>query len=143
MNLAMVFVIDEGSKFKAPIEKVWKLASSEGQHSHPSMKNMKYEPSGETSGVLSWESDMPGGAVKNKVKMWSFPPLGYYMETIEGPMTGSKSFQYYIPKGKETGVTVVGDWKSPNMSDDQLKKAVLQFLETAFKEDTENLKKMS
>ena len=49
----MVFIIDEGSVFKGPIDKVWKLAASEGQHAHPSLKNVKAEPAGENSMFLS------------------------------------------------------------------------------------------
>ena len=70
------------------------------------------------------------------------PPLGALFEILDGPLAGSKSLQYYLPKGKETGVTVVGEWKSSVMSDDQVKKAVMGFLQTVFDEDQANLTKM-
>ena len=72
-----------------------------------------------------------------------YPPLGLAIEALEGPIAGSKFFNYYTPKGSKTGVTVIGDFKSPMMSDDdQLRQAVLAFLEQAFNEDTAYLKTM-
>jgi hypothetical protein len=56
-------------------------------------------------------------------------------------MSGSKFFNYYIPNGNKTGVTVVGDFKSPMIYDEnQLKQAVMSFLEQAFNEDSAYLK---
>jgi len=42
----MVFIFDDGSTFKAPLDKVWKLNQSEGEHSHPSLM----EPEGRAAG---------------------------------------------------------------------------------------------
>jgi hypothetical protein len=33
-------------------------------------------------------------------------------------MAGSKFFNYYIPNGSKTGITVAGDFKSPMMPDE-------------------------
>jgi hypothetical protein len=41
-------------------------------------------------------------------------PLGLVVEALEGPIAGSKFFNYYTPKGNKTGVTVIGDFKSPS-----------------------------
>ena len=57
-------------------------------------------------------------------------------------MAGSKSFSYYTPKGNETGITVVGEWKSKMMTDDQIRQAVMDFLQTVFNEDQANLAKL-
>lgn len=139
----MVFIIDEGSTFKAPIDKVWKLNMSEGNHSHPSLKNASSEMDGGHP-ILSYETLAPNGNwVQNRVKLSLLPPVGVSFETIEGPMTGSKSFQYYTPKGNETGVTVVGNWVSPGVSDELVRTTVIGFLETVFKEDQANLARMS
>jgi ABC-type phosphate transport system auxiliary subunit len=80
--------------------------------------------------------------VKHKTRTTAYPPVGIAFETIEGPMTGSKSFQFYTPKGNETAVTVVGEWVSKSVPDGDLKNAVLAFLETVFDEDQKNLTKM-
>ncbi len=138
----MVFILDEGSKFKAPLDKIWQLNQSEGQHDHPSLKNQKAEQQG-SSVILSYETAMPDGTwVKNKSRMTALPPLGIAFETLEGPLAGSKSFQYYTPMGKETGVTVVGEFTSKMLPDAALKKATMTFLETVFNEDQKNLAKM-
>ena len=138
----MVFIVDEGSRFKAPLDKVWKLNQSEGQHSHPSLRNMSGEMEGEHM-ILSYETKMPDGSwVKQKARSTAFPPLGVVYETIEGPMAGSKSFQFYTPKGKETGVTVVGEFVSKGANDSDVKKGVMAFLSAVFDEDQKNLSKM-
>jgi hypothetical protein len=138
----MVFIVDEGSNFKAPLDKVWKLNQSEGQHSHPSLRNMSGEMQGEHV-ILSYETKMPDGSwVKQKAKTTAYPPLGIVFETIEGPMTGSKSFQFYTPRGKETGVTVVGEYVSKGASDSDIKKGVMAFLSAVFDEDQKNLSKV-
>jgi hypothetical protein len=47
-------------------------------------------------------------------------------------MAGSETSTYYVPKGDETEVNVVGEWKSMFIPDDQLRKAVLSFLQLEF-----------
>jgi len=138
----MVFIFDEGSSFKAPIDKVWKLNQSQGEHSHPSLRNQSGEQQGENF-ILSYETQMPDGSwAKSKVKTTAFPPVGIAFETLEGPMAGSKSFQFYTPKGNETGVTVVGEYVSKGVPDAALKGAVLAFLGAVFDEDQKNLSTM-
>jgi hypothetical protein len=139
----MVFIIDEGSTFKAPIDKVWKLNMSEGNHSHPSLRNTSSKMEGEHP-ILLYETQLPDGSwAKNRVKMTLLPPVGVGFETVEGPMAGSKSFQYYTPKGNETGITVVGNWTAKGVPEDTIRQAVLGFLDTMFKEDQANLARMS
>jgi len=138
----MVFIVDEGSNFKAPLDKIWKLNQSEGQNSHPSLRNQKGEPQGEHF-ILSYETQMPDGSwAKNKVRTTAYPPVGIAFETLEGPMAGSRSFQFYTPKGKETEVTVVGEYVSKGVPDAALKAAVMAFLGTVFDEDSKNLSRM-
>lgn len=138
----MVFILDEGSEFKAPLNKVWALAQTEGVHKHASQIDPQRSMDGEHV-VLSFGTKMPdGNVVRQKARITPVPPLGTTIEYVEGPMTGSKLMQYYIPKGNKTGITVVADMKAPNVSDNQLKEMVLKQLEIAFKEDEENLKKL-
>jgi hypothetical protein len=139
---AMVFIKDEGSEFKGPIDKIWKLNATEGQHSHPSLKNVTGEPAGENTMILSYDVDAGGKTIRVRNKVTMVPPLGELFETLDGPMAGSKSFSYYTPKGNNTGITVVGEWKSSVMSDDQIKEAVMSFLQTVFDEDQANLARM-
>jgi len=138
----MVFIRDEGSEFNAPIDKVWELNMTEGKHSHPSLRNQSSAMEGEHP-ILKYETQMPDGSwAKNKVRMTVLPPVGIAFETLEGPMAGTKSFQYYTPKGSKTGITVVGDWKAPGVPDEAIRAGVLKFLETVFNEDQANLAKM-
>lgn len=138
----MVFIFDEGSKFKAPLSKVWELNQSEGQHQHASLRNQKAEEQGDRV-ILTYETAMPDGSwAKHKVRVTAFPPVGIAFENLEGPMAGSRSFQYYTPKGKETAITVVGEFTSKGVPDSDLKKAVMGFLETVFNEDQKNLSRM-
>ena len=138
----MVFILDEGSTFKAPLDKVWKLNTSEGQHNHPSLKNFKSNQATDGGIILSYEVDMGGKSSTVRTKLTPLPPLGASFEVLDGPMAGSRSIQYYTPKGKETGITVVGEWKSSVMSDDQLRGAVMGFLQAVFEEDQANLARM-
>jgi hypothetical protein len=138
----MVFIFDEGSKFKAPLAKVWELNQSEGEHSHPSLKNQKAEQQGEHV-ILTYQTENPDGTwATHKVRTTAYPPVGIAFETIEGPMAGSKSFQYYTPRGNETSVTVVGEFAAKGIPEANLKQAVMGFLETVFNEDQKNLARM-
>ena len=143
----MVLIVDEGSEFEAPLEKVWKLSEAHAKDAakiHPGGKNYKGENISEYAAIQSWESDMQGQTIKTKIRVTRFYPLGVAIELLEGPVSGSKFFNYYIPNGNRTGVTVVGDFKSPIMTDEnQLRQAVLSFLEQAFNEDSAYLKTMT
>jgi len=142
----MVYVEDLGSFFEAPIDKVWKLSQAHQtdlEKIHPDMKDSRTETVSETSNIVSYESDMQGQTIKNKIKITILYPLGMAFEFLEGPMAGSKFFNYYIPKGNRTGVNVVGDFVSPGMSDEMLKQTVLSFFEHGFNEDVAYLKKMN
>jgi hypothetical protein len=142
----MVFIIDEGSEFEAPIEKVWKLNEAhlkDAGRIHPGGRNYKTENISDSTTTTSLETDIQGQSSNIKIKITKFYPLGVAIELLEGPMTGSKFFNYYIPNKNKTGVTVVGDFKSPIINDEaQLRQTVLSFLEQAFKEDSTYLKKM-
>ena len=142
----MVFIVDEGSEFDAPIEKVWKLSEAHAKDAakiHPSGKNYKTESVSENAAIQSWDSDMQGQTVKTKIKITRFYPLGVAIELLEGAIAGS-FFNYYIPNGNKTGVTVAGEFTSSMMPDEnQLKQAVMSFLEQAFNEDSAYLKTIS
>jgi len=138
----MVFILDEGSEFKAPLSKVWELAQSEGKHNHPSQIDPQTSMQNGVP-VLSYGSrTADGSVVRSSIKVTMLPPVGFVLEYIDGPMEGTKLMQYYTPKGDKTKVTVVGDAVSKTMTEGQLRKAVLKGLDTAFKEDEENLRRM-
>ena len=62
-------------------------------------------------------------------------PLGIVFE-IEGPFADFKYFVYYILiDNNKTGVTVVQDFKSNLVSEEQIKPIVLDFSKRVFNED--------
>ncbi len=67
------------------------------------------------------------------------------MDFVEGPLAGSRDLEYYIPKGDKTGITCIGEWRwaGGTLSDDQLRALVTEWYDEAFREDSENLIRMS
>lgn len=139
----MVYILDEGSEFDATLDGIWEYMNSDTEHDHKSIKMIGMEPAGENSFVMTNEVTMPNmPTVRNKIKFTMYAPFGFVEEYLEGPMTGTKSFQYYIPKGKKTGVTVVGNFVVAGMDDDMTKRIAMSILDTLFNEDSENLRKL-
>jgi len=139
----MVFIVDKEGTFDAPLEKIWRfLVAPASAHAHPGNINVQTEMQGEHV-ILSFENQIPGaaGRVKQKIKMTMIPPVGLTMEYLEGPMAGTKTMQYYQPKGLKTDVVVVGEFTSNVIPEAQLKAMALRNLEQAFNEDQENLRR--
>jgi hypothetical protein len=137
----MTFIQDAGV-FEAPLEMVWKLAEDhveQGNKIHPNTRNNKTEIIGETSFINSWEQDDENSqTIRMKVKGTSYYPLGIAFEILEDPFADSKYFVYYFlldNDNSKTGVTVVGDFKSNVIPEEQIKLTVLSFLEKVFSED--------
>ena len=133
--------MDEGSTFDSPIDKIWKYLQSD-QHRHPSVKVLNREVNGNTV-VLTSERNIMGKPAQVKVKNTLYPPFGMVQEHIEGPLKGSRAFQFYIPKGEKTAVTVVGDYVVQGMDEQSIRQIVLQQAQTVFDEDNSNMKNMS
>jgi hypothetical protein len=138
LTARMVYIIDEGSTFDAPLDRVWKYLSSQ-DHRHPSAKVLNREVVGNAV-VITSERNIMGKTTLVKVKNTLYPPIGMVQETLEGPLAGSRSFLYYIPKGDKTGVTVVGEYVMNGVTDDQtVRNAVSAMGQTSFDEDNSNL----
>ena len=139
----MVYLLDEGSEFDAPLDRIWKYLQSNEEHDHKAIKTISAEMPSENVLVITNEVTLGAAPpMRNKIKLTMYPPFGVVSEYLEGPMAGSRTFQYYIPKGNKTGTTVVGDFVAKGMDDDSVKAAAWQFLELAFNEDNENLRKL-
>jgi len=137
----LVFILDEGSVFDAPVDKIWRFMQTPGDHHrHASMINRSFEMEGNST-ILSFDAETLGGT-KTRVKIKSTPlvPVGRMLEYIEGPLAGSKVMSYYVPMGDKTGVTIVGEYVSRSIPENQLKSTVMAQLEKSFYEDNENLK---
>ena len=135
----MVYIVDEGSEFDMPLEKLWEYLPSES-HKH-SAKVISRELQGNAL-TLTTERDIDGKAVRSKLRITMYPPLGVAQEHLEGPTAGSKVFTYYTRKGDKTSVTVVGDYKMAGANDEGTRKAVMQMLGWSFDEDVANIKSM-
>lgn len=139
----MTILRDEGSTFDAPIEKVWALMHSGPHHRHRSMVNLEGAPTQDPNTfLLTWESEVGGRRFPMAARMTVYPPLGFVMEYVEGPFAGSTEFEYYIPRGDRTEIDVVGDYRSPILTEESLRRAVQEALTAAFGEDVENLARM-
>jgi hypothetical protein len=136
----MVFILDEGSVFDAPIEKIWKYLQSL-DHKHPSIKTLNREMSS-NSVILTSERNIQGKTVVVKVRNTLYQPFGIVQEYLEGPMKGSRAFLYYTPKGDRTGVTIVGDYIMSGVDDETIRNVVGVQAQTVFDEDNINLKQM-
>ena len=141
----MVRIVDEGSHFDAPMEKVWKLVEAHREHIsaiHPDVKNPRMEAGGENQGVTTWEQEMNGRKMTMKLRVTLLPPFGQTLEFLDGPMAGSKMINYYTPKGNRTAVTVIGDFVSPMLPESQVEGMAWEFLQGGFDQDSAYLKKM-
>jgi len=135
----------EGSKFDAPLEILWKYLQHPEAHgtAHRNSRNRKMTPINETSFVVSWEQNMNGNWTKVANRITVFPPLGMAAEAIEGPMTGSKMFTIYTPHGPKTEVSVFGDMQVAGVPPGQIEPMVRGFWEMAFNEDSEGLRQFT
>lgn len=136
----MVYILDEGSVFDAPIDMIWKYISSQN-HAHPSIKLLNRELTGNVV-TLTSERNFMGKSVVVKVRNTLYPPFGMVQEFLEGPTKGSRAFQYYIPKGNKTGVTVVGDYVVDGLSEKAIRDIISSQAQKTFDEDNANLRAM-
>ena len=135
----MVHIVDEGSEFDMPLEKLWEYLPSES-HKH-SAKVISREVQGNVI-TLTTERDVNGKTVRSKLRLTMYPPLGVAQEHLEGPTAGSKAFSYYTQKGNKTTITVVGDYKMAGANDEDTRNAIMQMLGRSFDEDVANIKSM-
>jgi hypothetical protein len=132
----MVFLRDAGSAFPVPIEAVWKyldsgdLHSQAHQHRHPVRR--RHAPD---RGQYSWEQEFEGRTAPFTMRWTSYYPVGIVYEVLRGPLTGSKFFIFYTPKGPRTGVTVVGEFRSRTLTASMLEPAVRRFFAREFEQD--------
>ncbi|MGD0688572.1 MAG: hypothetical protein ABSA50_02275 [Candidatus Bathyarchaeia archaeon] len=135
----MVYILDEGSFFDAPIDKVWKYLPSD-EHRHNSMKLISREMASSNAVVITAERNFMGKTVRTKIKNTLYPPFGFVQEHLEGPTAGSRAFVYYIPKGNKTGITVVGEFVISGVDEKGTRDAAMAQLQVSFDEDNANLK---
>lgn len=132
----MVFLRDEGSLFDAPLDTVWQFVSSGPKHSeaHRHRATERRTLSG-NSGEYTWEQDFGGKSERFTMRWTTSYPVGIAYEVLEGPFAGSRFFLYYVPRGRQTEVVVVGEFVSPTLPESEVGAAVDRFLSTEFEQD--------
>jgi hypothetical protein len=141
----MVHIEDLGSQFDAPIDAVWKFLQSPDDHgeSHTDRRNVTGAPDPAGGMRVSWEQNVQGKWVPVVNRVTMFPPVALLVDSLEGPLAGSKFLMYYRPNGTKTGVNVVGDFQSQMIPAAQLEPMVLSSLEQAYNEDNAALQRMA
>ena len=137
----MVHIEDMGSQFDVPIDVLWKfIQSSDHNTSHTGQRNHQAVAEGEMAMRTSWEQDVGGHWVKVENRLMLLPPVAMIIESLQGPLAGSRFIFYYRPDGPKTVVNAVGDFQSKMIPSGQLEAAVLGSFEQAFTDDNKALK---
>lgn len=128
--------------FDAPVHLVWKYLQSETDHgqAHKGRRNFARKEVGPNSVELSWEQEIDGKWTKSHNRLTMLPPVGFSVEPLEGPLAGSKFYNYYTPRGEKTEVTCVGEYTSKTIPAGDLERAVLANNDKVYKEDVAGLK---
>jgi hypothetical protein len=138
----MAHIEDLGSQFDAPLDAVWKFLQSPDDHgsSHKDRRNVEGAPDPEGGLRTSWEQNVNGNWVKVVNRVTMFPPVAVMVQSLEGPLAGSKFLMYYRANGAKTIVNVVGDFHSAMIPPAQLEPMVLASLESAYNDDNAALR---
>lgn len=132
----MVFLVDEGSGFAAPVEAIWEFLGSGAPHStahaHRSIRRRRL---GRRSGQYSWEQRFEGRWTRFTMHWTAFPPVGIAYRVVAGPFRGSTFFLYYRPRGRRTGVAIVGEFLSPTIPQARIPAEVDRFFTREFRQD--------
>jgi hypothetical protein len=144
----MIHLIFEGNEYDAPFEEVWKMAEALTTNAvneiHPDTRHNKSEWIDDNSVIQTFEGvDRDGHSERGRMKMTLHHPVGVFFEVLAGPFNGSRFFKYYIPAGKKTGETVVGEFRSSVISEDKLRQIVPAFLQRTFEAEQNYLSKKS
>ena len=134
------------NEFQGELDKVWKLNEilmKEPGKVHQNAIDYNIETVNKNTIIQSWQTTIDNQISKNKMQFTTYYPLGVGVEILEGKLEGSKAFVYFTSKEETTRVTVVGNFKSATLSDDdQLRQEVLSMVENSFNEENAYLKKM-
>jgi hypothetical protein len=140
----VVFYRDEGGVFDAPIGIVWEFLSSGDAHTAAHRhRDIQRNRTTVSSGTYSWEQDFLGKSARFTMRFAALVPVGIAYEVLEGPFQGSKFFLYYVPRGSQTAVGIVGEFVSPTLPSEQIEPAVDQFFSLEFQQDGDALREWS
>jgi hypothetical protein len=133
----VVFIQDEGGVFEAPIATVWAFVSSGDHHTAAhGHRRVRRRPRPGNAGQYSWEQEFLGRPERFTMRWTSYYPVGVAYDVLAGPFRGSRFFLYYLPRGRTTGVSVVGEFVSPTIPVRKLRSAVRRFFALEFAQDS-------
>jgi hypothetical protein len=141
----LVYVDDEGSRFDASIETVWRYLNTGDMHGkvHKNSRNRHVQTVGDVTLKITSERNWMGNWVKEVARVTVMPPLGVVTEILEGPFAGTQMFTVYTPEGEErTRVDVHGEFRSPGLAAKQVEAAARKWLQDAYNEDAPALQEM-
>jgi hypothetical protein len=135
----MVFVRDEGSRFDAPIDRVWEyIFGGEGHDvSHKTTRGGRMKALVKDPFVLRYRAERKYGSqwIRETMRITFFPPVATVQELLDGPLKGSRWTYVYTPKGRKTQIDVFGEFRSKKYPEGALKRVALKFLANEFAED--------
>ncbi len=135
-------LVDDGSPFDVSLDLLWKYIQSESDHrdAHKGRRNFHQKSLGENSFLNTWEQEVQGSTVQIENRVTALPPIGFAVEFLQGPMAGSKFFNYYTPQGNQTKVTVVGEFQSTVIPPHEIEPTARGLLEEVYQEDLAGLR---
>ena len=137
----MVHLRDVGGVFEAPLAEVWSFFESGGAHMRAHHhRRVRRTVTDDLHGVYSWVQGYRGRPRRFTMRWTSYPPLGLVYDVLAGPFQGSRFFLFYEPRGKRTGVAVVGEFRSPTILEGHLAAAVRDFFALEFEQDAEAIR---
>ncbi len=138
----MVHIRDDGV-FDAPIDKLWKYIQDNNAHQHGAFVVQKVLDQKGSAMTVEAKLGNPDGTFNvEKLRLDYHPPKGFDLEYLSGPMKGSKHTHTYTPLGNKTKVVVEGEFVvPPGMTENAVRKNVLDYFAMTFEEDNSAVKK--
>lgn len=138
----MVRIRDEGSEFDAPLDVVWRFLQSPETHlaAHRGERNHRVEPSGPNTVLAHWEIQAGDRWVPVTNRVTFLPPVATMIESLEGPMKGTKLVHVYTASGAKTRVDVYGEFVLVGVPDGETEGAAAGGLSAVFEADNEALR---
>jgi len=138
----MVYLVDEGSEFDAPIDFVWKYIFGGDAHdgAHTTTRNPKFKKVSDITIEYSSERLLRGKWAPDRMRISMVPPISVVTEWLDGALAGSTFTYVYRPNGEKTRIDVYGEFVSKTLPASEVEAAAREFLESEFDADAPAIK---
>ena len=138
----MVYVMDEGSEFEAPIGFVWKYIFGGEAHdsAHKTTRNPTFKKVSDITIEYGSERYLRGKWAPDRLRITMVEPISVTTEWLDGALAGSRFVYVYSPKGEKTRIDVYGEFTSKTLPPDEVEAAAREFLESEFSADAPTIK---